>query len=186
MDDEHTLCVMFSYNPTEVMGERRRKLYADGVRGREPGHLTPTGSQPFDPTKPYGKYWPRWNQLNDYGLDRELQRTKYFSGLAGLWVQDAGCQESMGAIADRTEEQLCSADLGIARVRRLLRSAVLALEEKGEVPPSVDDPSLFHLRSVGILLPKDVPWREGATPHMLAHGPLDYKMPTLQLAGSGN
>ena len=184
IDDEHTLCVMFSYNPTVVMGEKRRRLYREGARGREPGHMTAQGSLPFDPTKPYGKYWPKWNQFNDYGLDRDAQRAKYFSGLAGLWTQDAGCQESMGTIADRTTEQLCSSDLGIARARRLLRASVTALAERGVVPASARDPKLFRLRSVGILLPKDVPWREGATPHMRAEGPIAYRMPSLLPAGA--
>jgi hypothetical protein len=92
----------------------------------------------------------------------------------------------MGTIADRTQEQLCSSDLGIARARRVMRAAALALADHGTVPPSATDPSHFRLRSVGILLPKDVPWRDGATPHMLSRGPLDYRMPALQLAGSGN
>ena len=77
-------------------------------------------------------------------------------------------------------------DLGIARARRLLRASVLALAEKGEVPASVGDPKLCRIRSVGILLAKDVPWRDGTAPHIRAEGPLDYPMLSLQLAGGGN
>jgi phthalate 4,5-dioxygenase oxygenase subunit len=184
MDDEHTLCVMFSYNPANTMPERRRRLYNEGSRGREPGHMTEHGMLPFDPRKPYGKYWPRWNAANDYGFDRDAQRSKYFSGLAGLWPQDAGCQESMGTLADRSNEHLCAADAGIARVRRSLRSAVLALSETGKLPPNVRQPRLSRLRSVGILLGKNVAWHDGAAQHMTADGPFAYRMPEAKLATS--
>jgi phthalate 4,5-dioxygenase oxygenase subunit len=186
IDDEHTLCVMFSYNPTHTMTEKRRSLYDNGAHGREPGHMTANGALPFDPRKPYGKYWPKWNSANDYGFDRNAQRSKYFSGLAGLWPQDAGCQESMGQITDRSQEHLCAADAGIARVRRSLRSAALALSENGTLPPNVARPRSSRLRSVGILLAKGIPWREGATEHMTADGPMTYRMPEAKLAPAGN
>jgi phthalate 4,5-dioxygenase oxygenase subunit len=186
IDDEHTLCVMFSYNPTNKMTEKRRSLYENGARGREPGHMTASGALPFDPRKPYGKYWPKWNSANDYGFDRDAQRSTYFSGLAGLWPQDAGCQESMGTIADRSQEHLCAADAGIARVRRSLRSAVLALSEKGTLPPNVARPRTSRLRSVGILLAKDVAWRDGASEHMTADGPMTYRMPEAKPAPARN
>jgi phthalate 4,5-dioxygenase oxygenase subunit len=184
MDDEHTLCVMFSYNPSSKMTEKRRALYHEGSRGREPGHLSVHGALPFDPRKPYGRYWPKWNSSNDYGFDRELQRTTYSSGMNGLWPQDAGVQESMGAIADRSIEHLCAADAGIARVRRHLRTAALAFSENGKLPPNVANPRASRLRSVGLLLRKDIPWREGAAEHMTSDGPVSYRMPKARLAGT--
>jgi phthalate 4,5-dioxygenase oxygenase subunit len=177
IDDETTLCVMYSYNPEQAMSDRRRKLFEEGHRGREPGHMSRNGALPFDPGKPYGKYWPKWNRSNDYGMDWELQRKKYVLGLAGLWVQDSGCQESMGAIADRTNEHLCSADAGIARMRRVLQEAARALKDEGRVHESVRDPSIFRKRSVGIMLPRDVNWLEGAAKYIPAHGPLGYTVP---------
>ncbi|MCA1646868.1 MAG: hypothetical protein LC797_15885 [Chloroflexi bacterium] len=39
-------------------------------------------------------------------LDLEAQRKVRFSGLPGIWPQDSACQESMGAIYDRSSEHL--------------------------------------------------------------------------------
>jgi phthalate 4,5-dioxygenase oxygenase subunit len=185
IDDDRTLCVMFSYNPTQKMSEKRRALYHEGNRGREPGHMSVHGALPFDPRKPYGKYWPKWNAGNAYGFDRSLQ-PKYFSGMAGLWPQDAGVQESMGIIADRSTEHLCAADAGIARVRRCLRTAAANLDERGALPPNVAHPETSRVRSVGILLAKEIAWRDGAAEHMFADGPLNYRMPQPSYAGTAN
>jgi phenylpropionate dioxygenase-like ring-hydroxylating dioxygenase large terminal subunit len=177
IDDEHTLCVMYSYHPDRAISERRLKLFNEGARGREPGHMTVNGALPFDPTKPYGKYWPKWNRSNDYGLDWEVHRSRYFLGTAGLWPQDGACQESMGLVSNRTQEHLCSSDIGIGRVRRLLRSAVTALRDSGEAPASVHDPDVYRVRAICIVLPKEVPWLEGIAPHLTASGPIAYEIP---------
>src|SRR3546814_7719686 len=69
MDDENTICLMFSYHPDIPLSKRRRKLYREGARGREPGHMTPDGALPFNESRPYGRYWPKLNKRNNYGLD---------------------------------------------------------------------------------------------------------------------
>ena len=45
-----------------------------------------------------GTYWLRQNPWNNYLVDRELQRTKTFTGIRGLNTQDFALQEGMGAI----------------------------------------------------------------------------------------
>ena len=174
MDDEHTLCVMYSYKPSEAYSERRLKLYKEGARGRQSGHLSQDGALPFDPRRPFGMYWPQYNSSNDYGIDVEVQKTKYFSGMAGLWVQDAGLQESMGSIADRTQEHLCSGDIGIIQVRRLLKQTALQLKKGEGVHPTVNSPAAYRRRSVGIVLPRNVSWQEGAARHLTTEGDLAY------------
>jgi len=174
VDDEHTLCVMYSYKPDAPYSERRLKLYQQGARGRESGHMSAGGTLPFDPTKPYGMYWPKYNASNDYGLDLELQQTKYFSGMGGLWVQDAGLQESMGPISDRTAEHLCSSDIGIVQVRRLLKRSALQVRETGAAPIGAMNPAAYRLRSVAIVLPQGVAWQQGAAKHLIAQGGFEY------------
>src|SRR5205823_5868543 len=44
------------------------------------------------------------NMENLFLIDRELQRTKTYTGITGLNTQDRAIQESMGPIADRTLE----------------------------------------------------------------------------------
>ncbi|MFM9967082.1 MAG: hypothetical protein ACKVQK_01580 [Burkholderiales bacterium] len=97
--------------------------------------------------------------------------------MAGLWVQDSGCQESIGAIADCTQEHLCSADAALARVRRVLAAAIEAQQVKGTPHGSAGDPSAYRQRSVGMLLPKGTDWIEGTAKHVIAHGPITYAIP---------
>lgn len=176
IDNHHTLCVMYSYKPTEPYSERREKLYTQGARGREPGHATKAGLLPFDPRKPYGMYWPKYSIDNDFGLDPGLQDSKYFSGMAGLWPQDAGVQESMGPIADRTKEHLCSSDLGIIRVRKVLKEVALDIAEGKRRHRSMDDPNVYQVRSVGIVIDANAEWKSACFPHLTAGGGFAYEM----------
>ena len=50
------------------------------------------------------------NADNDYCLDRDVQRTSTYTGIANGSMQDAAMQESMGAIFDRTQEHLGTSD----------------------------------------------------------------------------
>ena len=74
----------------------------------------------------------------------------------------------MGAIFDRTKEHLGSSDSGIIRVRRLWTAAATELRDRGVTPPGVLDPSTYLVRSAGVVLPRDVPWAEGARERMIA------------------
>jgi len=177
IDDEHTLAFMFTYHPTEPLGEKQMTLYQQGYKGRETGHLSEGGRLPEDPTLPYGRYWPRYNRANDYCLDRDAQREHYFSGIPGVWVQDAGCQESMGPIADRTGEHLGTTDAGIIRARRRLLADARALRARGEAPPSALDPDVCRVRSVGIMLPRDAAWVDATQPYVTARGAWGYAIP---------
>jgi phthalate 4,5-dioxygenase oxygenase subunit len=70
-------------------------------------------------------------------------------------------QESMGTIADRTNEHLGSADAAvIAARRRLLAEAKALAAADGAATPSGLDPSQQRVRSASMILPRDVPWVE--------------------------
>ncbi len=107
-----------------------------------------------------GTYEPLADASNDYLIDRRAQREqKSFSGVAGIAMQDASLQESMGPIQDRLRERLGTSDSGIIMARqRLLRAAEVAA---GDVPPGLD-PAAQRVRSASLLLPKDVPFQDGA------------------------
>ncbi len=106
----------------------------------------------------------RWrlaaNQSNDYDLDREVQRTKNFSGVATVHNQDQAMTESMGPIQNRTQEHLGPADRTIVTARQALLHAARDLSERGIVPVTVDHPDLYETRSGRIVLPRDVDWAE--------------------------
>jgi phthalate 4,5-dioxygenase oxygenase subunit len=78
----------------------------------------------------------RYTAENDYLIDRDVQRTSTFSGVADFVSQDLMVTESMGPIYDRTQEQLGSTDKAISRMRHLLISAAKDLAD-GKEPPAV-------------------------------------------------
>jgi Rieske oxygenase family protein len=75
-------------------------------------------------------------------------------------MQDQMITESMGPIVDRSAERLGSSDAMIIRTRRRLLEAARALREQGVVPPGVEDPSIYAVRSGGVELPRDANWVE--------------------------
>jgi hypothetical protein len=84
-------------------------------------------------------YVPRKNKSNNYGYDPNEQATDTYTGMgADINVHDQWACESMGEIADRTQEHLGQSDKAIAAYRRLLRSAIDAVE-KGDRPPMLFD-----------------------------------------------
>jgi len=115
-----------------------------------------------------GTYRATANKDNDYLMDRAAQKAGHtYSGVAGFAMQDASVQESMGPIVDRTKENLVSTDNGIIMARHRLLRAAKALAEKGVTPPGID-PAHQKIRSVAIVLPADVPYKEGAKEALVA------------------
>jgi hypothetical protein len=151
MDDEQTLALEWQYRPDRPWTEEERAAL---LKARVPwGFLPPTSA-------PAGAWRPRAHAGNDYFLDRSLEKTQLFCGILSNPLQDAAIQESMGPIVDRTQEHLGPADAMIIKVRRLLIRAARALRERGITPPGVDQPELYHVRPVGMLLPPDADWVE--------------------------
>ncbi len=70
-------------------------------------------------------YRPRINKSNDYGYDPAEQATRTFTGMGDdINVHDQWACESMGAVQDRTRENLGTTDAAIAACRRMLREAI--------------------------------------------------------------
>jgi phenylpropionate dioxygenase-like ring-hydroxylating dioxygenase large terminal subunit len=114
----------------------------------------------------YGDIRPRQHRDNDYLCDWEAQRTRKFFGVPGVGAQDKSITESQQPIFDRTRERLGTADSGIIRVRRRLHDALVALRD-GDTPPPGLDAASHRIRGASVLLPKDVPWAEGARAQLL-------------------
>jgi hypothetical protein len=99
------------------------------------------------------------NVRNDYLIDRDVQRANEgplgYSGIPGRG-QDGAVTESMGVIYQRDNEHLGVTDAGIIRMRRLLIRATKALRDEGTIPPGVDNPQVYKVRSGGIILPNGV------------------------------
>ena len=81
-------------------------------------------------------------------------------------VQDTAIQESMGPIYDRTKEHLGTSDTAIIAARRMLMKAARNLSDTA-APPGLD-PAGQRVRAASIVLPRAVPFQEGAKDMLVA------------------
>ena len=97
---------------------------------------------------------------NDYLQDRAAMENGSFTGILGIPNQDIAMWESMGPIADRTQERLGASDIAIVQFRRLMIDAANAYKEEGRVIGHLT-PRLAQakLRSYQGVVEKSVPWR---------------------------
>lgn len=97
---------------------------------------------------------------NNYLQDRSLMKEGHFVGIPGIPNQDIAMWESMGGIADRTQERLGASDIAIVQFRRLMLDAVNAFVENGRVigriAPRLPQAKLCSYQGV---VEKSVPWR---------------------------
>ena len=98
------------------------------------------------------------NKDKDWLIDRKIQRTETYTGIAGNHNQGHAVQESMGAIVDRTQEHLCDTDIQIIMARRLLLSAVKAVQD-GNDPPGIH-PSYYTVRATERIIDDGNDWRD--------------------------
>jgi phthalate 4,5-dioxygenase oxygenase subunit len=105
------------------------------------------------------------NAGNDYLQDRELQRTRIYSGIkAVIPAEQDGCAtESMGPIYDRTKEHLGYSDKTIIALRKILLRAARGVREGREPPHIIRDASandFSRLRALKGVVPVNRSWRE--------------------------
>ncbi len=164
VDDEHTMVWVItaprSRQPSNVTGTTPAGgAQAAGVGGSQAaGVPSGGGNELLPPTSDWlGRFRLKQNKQNDYLIDREAQRSgRSYTGLASVNLEDQAITESMGPIWDRTKEHLGSSDAMVIRTRRRLLQAAEALRDQGVLPPGVDDPSIYRVRSGGVVLPKGV------------------------------
>jgi hypothetical protein len=107
------------------------------------------------------------NKSNDYLIDRQLQKTQSFTGIRGVRVQDMAVQEDQrGPLSDRSREHLGASDLGVIATRRMLLKQLKALQ-KGQSPKQPSAPNAYHVRSLAMNAPRNVPWQDLMREHML-------------------
>ena len=155
IDDENTWTWSFNCNPHRDFNEKEQALFhpRTGLWG------------PIDDS-----YRPVWNKENDYGLDREMQKNVNYTGIKGIPNQDVAVQESMGPIADRSQEMLGTSDKAIIAYRQLLIDMAKDLQN-GQEPKASSHGGYYNVRSASVLLKKDVPFDKGAAWLLSAKGP---------------
>jgi phthalate 4,5-dioxygenase oxygenase subunit len=145
--DDHNCYVynwMYSYDATTPFPEAAA-VSEETHFGRGPDDILPDFSL-------------KQNMSNDYGIDRQRQKTYSFTGISGVNTQDVALQEGMGPIVDRTQEHLGTTDRAIIAMRQLLLEATRAVET-GEPLRGVD-PSAYRLvRPVDHKIAPGLDWR---------------------------
>jgi phthalate 4,5-dioxygenase len=150
IDDEHT----FVYNITYA-SDRSVAVGTDYWETQEA--RSGRGADDVIP----GTYWLKRNLSNDFLVDREVQRTRTFTGINGVNTQDFAIQAGMGPIVDRSKEALGSTDRAIQAVRRLLLEATDEVAA-GRSPRGTDPEHYQHVRATEILIPRGTPWRDAS------------------------
>jgi hypothetical protein len=148
IDDEHTLTWnwMCAYDESVILTPEYIADF-ETFSGRGEGDLIP------------GTFELKRNVSNDFLIDRQVQKTKTFTGIKGLNTQDIALQEGMGPIVDRSREHLGTSDRAIVTMRRLLLEATYAVE-RGEPAPGADPKSHGNVRPHDTLIPPKANWRE--------------------------
>jgi phenylpropionate dioxygenase-like ring-hydroxylating dioxygenase large terminal subunit len=142
MSDERCWVLCASFRPDRPLGETELAAWINGDNSHRrvvPGTTIPT--ERLD---------------NDYLIDRELQRTHSFTGIAGIRAQDAMVTESAGPIVDRSREHLGTSDRAVVAMRRLLIDSAVALSEQGAQPVGPGAPHVYRVRATQTVLPIDL------------------------------
>jgi hypothetical protein len=91
-------------------------------------------------------------------------KTKTYAGMGpGFQAHDAFVTTSQGAIQARTDEHLVSSDKAIIAARKLLEKAIRDVQEGGEPPHVVREPSqnrFPHLLVISDMIPDTGEWKE--------------------------
>jgi phthalate 4,5-dioxygenase oxygenase subunit len=82
-----------------------------------------------------------------------------YTGIEGFTNQDMACQETMGAIADRSQEHLGTSDIAITCMRRRMLEALRGFQQ-GKTPMGIDRSIAYdRVRSEQKVIPIDQPWQ---------------------------
>ena len=104
---------------------------------------------------------PPGDAAHNWGQNRDLMKRGHATGFPQhLGTEDFAMFISQGAIHDRSQEQLCSADGAVLRVRSLLLKAAREFQS-GKTPTLAAHPELDYTKAVSIggVLPAGSDWR---------------------------
>lgn len=151
MDDENCWTWSWSWTPDRQLTEEEVEQMKSGA-GIHP-KLIP------------GTFRTVANKDNDFLIDREMQKSgKSMAGIFGIGMEDHAVQVSAGAIVDRSQEKLGTSDTAIIKARRCLLNAVKTLQSGGKLPAL--DAESHRIRAASVLLPKGIPFQEGAKEYL--------------------
>jgi phthalate 4,5-dioxygenase len=151
IDDTRSWVFTFSWHPA------RRLTEAELTRMR-------AGSNVHAPLIP-GTFLPRYNRDNGWGGEAPPSQQPW-QRITDLQAQDMSMTESMGALYDRTQENLCVSDMVIVQTRRRLMDAARHLAKHGRLAEF--DAKSYALRPFSVQLKEDESWQEAVKEAIVA------------------
>ncbi|MFN2460671.1 MAG: Rieske 2Fe-2S domain-containing protein [Candidatus Velthaea sp.] len=155
IDDEHTFVYNMMYGYDRDVPIDEHFAWEDEARFGRGKHDVLPG------------YRLKANLDNDYFIDRQLQKTKTFTGIKGINTQDFALQEGMGPICDRSQERLGTTDRAIIVTRQLLLEATDAIEA-GAAPRGTLPEDYRNVRAYDRVIERDREWRDEFAEELLA------------------
>jgi nitrite reductase/ring-hydroxylating ferredoxin subunit len=161
IDDEHTLHLGLAWNPANQIEQNTPEGLLNAHLPEEPGVLGGIGPmKPEQKGRFFARWWPAANRENDFHMDLDAKKSKSFTGIPGVRLQDEAVIWSMGSIMPRYREHLGTADATIIAARRSLLAAAKELQENGTPPPASTKPELYRVRPCETVLPAAADWQE--------------------------
>lgn len=139
VDDRNTMVYAITYHPD-------RPLTEDEISVRRAGHG-------FHPTLEEGTYKRARNKENDYLIERKTSGANPLASISNQFELALVLEESMGAIVDRSREQLDENDIAVMAARRMLMKAAIDLRE-GTEPPAAHMGHAYNVRATSTTLNK--------------------------------
>lgn len=140
-DDEHCWVIAVNFRQDGPLKEDELRAWRNGENTHR--KVVPGTTRPVE------------NRDNDYLIDRRLQKTTSFTGIAGIRAQDAMATESAGPIADRTREHLGTSDIAVITMRKRLLKEARALQASGGAPQTATNGQLYRVRAHQVVLGSD-------------------------------
>ena len=145
IDDVNMMFYWIAWHPTEGISQDDWRRFCVAEVGKDVDPVT---------------FKKRRNVENNYLQDREAMARGDFTGIEGIPAQDMAMWESMGPIADRTNDRLGASDKAIVTFRMQMLRAAEAVAE-GQPAINTTEPHIPHIKLASFegLVAKDVDWR---------------------------
>ncbi|MYF65792.1 MAG: Rieske 2Fe-2S domain-containing protein [Chloroflexi bacterium] len=132
IDDQSTMAFAVTYNPRKPLSKRLLTEIRQGKR--------------IHPKLEEGAYRRERNRENAYVPEGKERPTDFASRFETSFEMALACQESMGAIVDRSQEMLGPNDGAVEGARRILMQAAVDLME-GTIPVIVHKGEAYRVRA---------------------------------------
>ncbi|TAJ73476.1 MAG: MarR family transcriptional regulator [Phenylobacterium sp.] len=147
IDDVNCMFYWIAWHPTKGIGQDAWRRFCAAEVGPD---LNP------DFTK-------RRNLTNNFRQDRVAMKAGDFTGIQGIPMQDMAMWESMGPIADRSEDHLGSSDVAIIQFRRQMVAAAKACAAGEPAIGTQSASRTVDLASFEGVVPRTADWRTYTT-----------------------